>query len=243
MSEVHNSCTFKKNRLYLKWLFPPKIPIWPASFLYKQSGGWVNPLLGGGLVARGREGGAGCGGHSFWWGPHLLVGIIPFGGGHSMWCKPSLAASKWRARCVCALSPGVYPAGKLRWQFTCGFDFRHGLWLPFGATFAVQRGLLMVSVRTMGLCWSGMALSWLGGLVGCVWGWGFGACGSRLPGLAFSGWAGVLMGSVDSRELGVRASTSRFILLVRFSDTLLLVSILDMVYDCHLRPLLQSWRV
>ena len=102
----------------------------------------------------------------------------------------------------------------------------------------------MVSVRTMGLCWSGMALSWLGGLVGCVWGWGFGACGSRLPGLAFSGWAGdgggVLMGSVDSRELGVRASTSRFIPLVRFSDTLLLVSILDMVYDCHLRPLLQS---
>ena len=73
-----------------------------------------------------REGGAGCGGHSFWWGPHL-VGIIPFGGGHSMWCKPSLAASKWRARCGCALSPGVYPAGKLRWQFTCGFDFRHGL--------------------------------------------------------------------------------------------------------------------
>ena len=48
----------------------------------------------------------------------------------------------------------------------------------------------MVSVGTMGLCWSGMALSWLGGLVGCVWGWGFGACGSRLPGLAFSGWAG-----------------------------------------------------
>ena len=60
-------------------------------------------------------------------------------------------------------------------------------------------------------------------------GWGGGAGGG-----------GVLMGSVDSRELGVRASTSRFILLVRFSDTLLLVSILDMVYDCHLRPLLQS---
>ena len=34
----------------------------------------------------------------------------------------------------------------------------------------------------------------------------------------------------------------RFILQASFSDTLLLVSILDMilVYDCHLRPLLQS---
>ena len=70
---------------------------------------------------------------------------------------------------------------------------------------------------------------------------------SARAGLAFRDWpflagrgTGVLMGSVDSRELGVRASTSRFILLVRFSDTLLLVSILDMVYDCHLRPLLQS---
>ena len=72
---------------------------------------------------------------------------------------------------------------------------------------------------------------------------------SARAGLAFRDWpflagrgtgGGVLMGSVDSRELGVRASTSRFILLVRFSDTLLLVSILDMVYDCHLRPLLQS---
>ena len=66
------------------------------------------------------------------------------------------------------------------------------------------------------------------------WDWPF------LAGRGTGGGAGVLMGSVDSRELGVRASTSRFILLVRFSDTLLLVSILDMVYDCHLRPLLQS---
>ena len=30
--------------------------------------------------------------------------------------------------------------------------------------------------------------------------------------------------------------------LVSFSDTLLVVSILDIVYDCHLRSLLQSWR-
>ena len=33
-----------------------------------------------------------------------------------------------------------------------------------------------------------------------------------------------------------------FILLVSFSQTLLVVSISDMVYDCHLWPLLQSWR-
>ena len=37
------------------------------------------------------------------------------------------------------------------------------------------------------------------------------------------------MGCVQSRGLGVS-----------FSDTLLVVSILDVVLDCHLRPLLQS---
>ena len=37
-----------------------------------------------------------------------------------------------------------------------------------------------------------------------------------------------------------RASSPRFILLASFSDTLLVVSILDIVYHCHLRPLLQS---
>ena len=39
-----------------------------------------------------------------------------------------------------------------------------------------------------------------------------------------------------------RARLPRLILLVSFSDTLLVVSILDIVYDCHLWPLLQSWR-
>ena len=34
----------------------------------------------------------------------------------------------------------------------------------------------------------------------------------------------------------------RFIRLASFSDTLLVVSILDTVYDCHLTLLLQSWR-
>ena len=45
----------------------------------------------------------------------------------------------------------------------------------------------------------------------------------------------MLVGSVQSRELGVRASClPRFMLLGSLSDTLLVVSILDIVYDCHL---------
>ena len=44
-----------------------------------------------------------------------------------------------------------------------------------------------------------------------------------------------LMGCVQSRELGARAlRLPRFILLRSFIDTLLMVSILDIVYDCHL---------
>ena len=37
-------------------------------------------------------------------------------------------------------SSGIYPAGKLQWLFTCGFDFACGLWLPFVAGFAVLVG-------------------------------------------------------------------------------------------------------
>ena len=40
-----------------------------------------------------------------------------------------------------ASSSEVYPAGKLQWHFTCGFDFRHSLWLPFVTFFAVLKGL------------------------------------------------------------------------------------------------------
>ena len=35
----------------------------------------------------------------------------------------------------------VYPAGKLQWHFTCGFDFGHCLWLPFVTAFTVLKGL------------------------------------------------------------------------------------------------------
>ena len=38
---------------------------------------------------------------------------------------------KSRAWSMCASPSWVYPAGKLQWHFTCGFDFRHSLWLPF----------------------------------------------------------------------------------------------------------------
>ena len=42
----------------------------------------------------------------------------------------------------------VYPAGKLQWHFTCGFDF--SLWLPFAGGFAALKGLLIIPVGTMG---------------------------------------------------------------------------------------------
>ena len=48
-----------------------------------------------------------------------------------------------------------------------------------------------------------------------------------------------LVGCVESRELGANRFP-RFILLGNFSDTFLMVSILDIVCDCHLLPLLQS---
>ena len=37
----------------------------------------------------------------------------------------------------------VYPAGNLQWHFTCSFDFRHSLRLPFVADFAVLKGLII----------------------------------------------------------------------------------------------------
>ena len=49
------------------------------------------------------------------------------------------------------------------------------------------------------------------------------------------------MDCVQSRELGMRVPCLlRFIMLVSFSDTLHVVSILVIVYDCYLWPLLQS---
>ena len=56
---------------------------------------------------------------------------------------------------------------------------------------------------------------------------------------------GGLVGCVQSRELCARTprlprlASPRLVLLVNFSDTLLVFSILKIVYDCYLRLLLQ----
>ena len=63
----------------------------------------------------------------YWW----------FGGGGGLWDVSKVESS---ARTCTSLSE-VYPDWKLQWHFTCGFDFRHGLWLPFVAGFAVLKGL------------------------------------------------------------------------------------------------------
>ena len=75
-------------------------------------------------------------------------------------------------------------------------------------------GLLMVSVGTMGPFWPGDSP--------------FRTMGEGL-------WA---VSKVES--LACVPRLPRFILLISFSDTLLVVSILDIVYDCNLGPLFCS---
>ena len=54
------------------------------------------------------------------------------------------------------------------------------------------------------------------------------------------GGGGGLVGGIQSRGLCARAPRlPKFVLLVNFSDTLLVFSILNIVYDCYLRLLLQ----
>ena len=48
---------------------------------------------------------------------------------------------KSRDRRALVLSSEVYPAAKFHWHCTCGFEFRHSLWLPFVTAFAVLKGL------------------------------------------------------------------------------------------------------
>ena len=79
--------------------------------------------------------------------------------------------------------------------------------------------------------------------VGPSRGWGHaGVAGVPVPGVwPFHGCGGAcgLCPEPGARRL-CAPHLSRFILLVSFSDTLLVVSILGIVYDCYLRPLLQS---
>ena len=82
------------------------------------------------------------------------------------------------------------------------------------------------------------------GLVGCVQDWELGArpCSSPSGVCPASGlWGGLwAVSRVESSACAPRPPW--FILLVSFSDILLVVSILDIVCDCHLWLLLQSWR-
>ena len=106
-------------------------------------------------------------------------------------------------------SSGIYPAGKLQWLFTCGFDFGCGLWLPFVAGFAV----LVRGGGVGGSCESyGFFLAWDSP---------FGAVGG-----------GALMACVQSWELGAPC-LPKFILLGSFSDSLLEDLILVIHHDCH----------
>ena len=81
-----------------------------------------------------------------------------------------------------------------------------------------------------------------GGFRALLWVLPSGPCGAAFSwGLGISAFQAVwvLVGCVQSRELGTCAPRlPRFILLVSFRDTLLVVSILDIVYDfqitrCH----------
>ena len=113
-----------------------------------------------------------------------------------------------RAHCAGTSFSGICPAGKLQWHFTFGFEFRHGLWLLFGAASAVLKELLIVPVETMNLFSLGITLSglWEGG-GGGLWAVSKVESSTRVPCLL------------------------KFILLVNFSDTLLVVSISD-IWGC-----------
>ena len=89
---------------------------------------------------------------------------------------------KSSARCARASPSWIYPAGKLQWHFTCGLDFGHSLWLPFKAVFVVVKGLLIVPVGTMGLCWRGDSLFQMagGGGGGGLWTVSLWACAPLL---------------------------------------------------------------
>lgn len=85
-------------------------------------------------------------------------------------------------------------------SFTCGFNFRHGLWLPCGPLLLSWGGYWLFVLGAMGLCWPGDRP------FQTVRGWG--TCGLFRK----------------SRARCARAPRlPRFIRLVSFTDTLLLV--------------------
>ena len=65
-------------------------------------------------------GSCGCFMGSFWPGFNPFGAVGGGGGG--------LVRSVWSRELGVRASPsGAYPAGRLQWHFTCGFDFTHGL--------------------------------------------------------------------------------------------------------------------
>ena len=82
--------------------------------------------------------------------------------------------------------------------------------------------LFNASCRLFGASSGGVCSGWVYSLWGRPWR------------ILFSGGLSKVLWAGRARHL------PGFILLVSSSDTLLVVSILDKVYDCHLRPLLQS---
>ena len=104
---------------------------------------------GGGICGFGR---GGCGA-LFWLYSHWSL-ICVFGAFRAV---GGWAVSKVEGSARVRVSPSeVYPADKLQWHFTCGFDFRHSLWLPIAAAFAILKGLFNGSCGNYGsfLNWS-----------------------------------------------------------------------------------------
>ena len=125
----------------------------PGGVVGGSCGGYGSLLAWGGLWAVSAFGGSACG-------PRLpgFVLLVGFSGALGMGCHCHLGwllqswgviNSSCGAWCVRTSPSEVYPAGKLQWHFTCGFDFRNSLWLPFKAAFPVLKVLILFPLRNV----------------------------------------------------------------------------------------------
>ena len=139
-------------------------------------------------------------------------------GGLGSLCAASKVEGLMGAR---ALPSQVYPAGKLQWHFTCSFNFI--LILISISLIATWGHPCNLEATINGSCGNyGSLLVWGMALFGC--------------------WGEEVVGCVQSRELDARAPRLlKFILRGSFSDTLLVVSILDIDWF-PFEAALQSWR-
>ena len=51
---------------------------------------------------------------------------------------------------ICDSPSNLYVVGQLQWWFTCGFNFRHSLWLSFVSTSTLVKVIIIVPMETMG---------------------------------------------------------------------------------------------